>query len=209
MAVKLVLSKANGVTKGLRTSYMYVHEKHQSSDASIKAKYMVDLLIPKKDKATIKLIRMKIEEAVAEGVTKPKVFNGVAPKVDSPKFYNPLKDGDERESKDGHEDLYADHYYLVASTEDKPQLFGLDGEESFDKSEFYSGCYVFASLNLSAFNVKSKGVGCYLNGLKKAGEGEPLGSGKADVAGDFDDEEDTKTKSKKVVAEEDNDDIDF
>ncbi len=57
----------------------------------------------------------------------------------------------------------------------KPQVFDQIGNELFDKTKVYSGCYMRANVTLKWFDNKSKGLKLQINALQFVKDGEPLG----------------------------------
>lgn len=170
------------VTGKVRFSYAHVHQPHAITEGQDK-KYSVSILIPKKDKATIAKIKAAIDEAIEAG--KSKKFGGKIPK----NLKMPLRDGDEEREDD---ENYAGHYFINASSKDKPQLVDSELNEIIEKDEFYSGCYGRASVNFYAFDAQgNKGIACGLNRLQKLEDGERLsgdsGSAEEDFGSDDDD----------------------
>lgn len=168
------MSETKVITGKVRFSYAHVFEPSAINEGDDK-KYSVAILIPKKDKETIK----KIEKAVAAAKEAGKVkFGGKIPaglKV-------PLRDGDiDREDDEN----YKGCYFINASSKSKPGVVDQDLNPILDKEEFYSGCYGRASLNFYAFNVSgNRGVACGLNNLQKLEEGLKL-SGGSSASDDF------------------------
>lgn len=155
------------VTTGpARLSYCNVFKPRAFQEGD-KEKYSVTLLIPKKDKKTLKKVKDAISSEIEEGMES--LWNGKEPK----NMWNPLRDGDE--SVDDHPE-YEGFYTLNAKSDSKPVLLDEDGEELLDQSEIYSGCWARGAITFFAFNNKTKGVGVALNALKKYKDDEPFGS---------------------------------
>lgn len=170
------------VTGKVRLSYAYVWEKRKNKDGS-DGKYTACLLIPKKDKETIRKIETAIKEALEEG--KSKKFGGVIPKV----WKNPLHDGDaEKESEE-----YEGCMYINAGSFEPVKIVDSDKNEIFEKDEVYSGCYAKVIMDFYPYNNESKGVGCGLKAIMKVADGERLGGGSVslDEFGDYDNDDDT------------------
>lgn len=170
------------ITGKVRLSYVHVFEP-QSIDGGDE-KYSTAILIPKSDKETLRKIKAAVEAAKEMGKGK---WGGKVPnncKV-------PLRDGDDERPDD---ETYADHYFLNASSKNRPGIAkpigkGADGKTKFqeitDTTEVYSGCYAKVSLNFYPFEVKgNRGVAAGLNNVVKIQDGEFLG-GRANVQDDF------------------------
>lgn len=171
------------ITGKVRFSYANVFEPRKNDDGT--EKYSVSLLIDKDDTKTINSIKKAIESAKKAGVSK---FGGKIPA----KLKEPLRDGDEEREDD---ENYKGKYFVNANATTKPGLVDSKGRPIIDPTEFYSGCYGYASITFYAFNSKgNKGIACGLNNIMKTDDGEPLG-GKAKAEDDFadlitDDEDD-------------------
>ena len=177
------------VTGRVRLSYQHLDEPSAAVEGA-EPKYSAVLMVPKSDAAT----KAKLDKAVKAAIDEK--FEGKLPKGSNPIF----KDGDkEMERKfDGGVDHeknpeYAGHWILSASAKatKKPILLGA-GNAQVDDSEFYSGCYVRASLIAWGYDAAGNtGVGFSLMSLKKAADGEPFGTvyDPSDDFGDDDDED--------------------
>jgi hypothetical protein len=171
------MASAKVVTGRVRLSY--VHVKNPQSYEGSDPKYSVTLLIPKKDKKTLKLIEEATKQVKKDAVAD--TWGGKLP--NSLKL--PLRDGDD-ERPDQPE--FADMYFVNATSKRRPGVLDKDGEEMFDLDELYSGCYARVSMNLYPFSVKgNRGIAAGLNGIKKLADGEQLGGGGFN-ASDFDDD---------------------
>lgn len=169
------------ITGKVRFGYVHVFEPAAVSEGSEDKKYSVSIMIPKKDKATLKKIEAAIEEAKKQGIETK--WGGKAPKV----LKTPLRDGDEERD----EECYEDTMFLSAKSNNKPGVVDQDLNEIISRDEFYSGCYGRASITFFPFDVNgSKGIACALNNLQKLEDGERLGGSNASAAEDFGDEDD-------------------
>lgn len=169
------------ITGKVRFSYAHVFEPSAIKEDQDK-KYSVSIIIPKKDKKTLKKIEAAIQEALEEGKTK---FGGSIPK----KWKNPLRDGDEEREDD---ENYENSMFINAASQRKPYVIDEDINDIMDKEEFYSGCYGRASVNFYAFNASgNKGIACGLNGVQKLEDGEHLGGSASTAEEDFGDEEES------------------
>ncbi len=181
---------ATSITTGLvRLSYAQLWTPKAMADGQ-DAKYSVSLIIPKKDKATIKLIEDAIKEAIEKGHAEKW---GGKPVEKQKNFKYPLHDGDEEREGDA---AYANSYFITARSSTQPKIVDRNIQAILDQDEVYSGCYGRASINFYPFNTSgSVGVGVGLNAIQKIKDGERLGGGvSADDAfgGDnaYDDEDD-------------------
>jgi len=161
------------ITGKVRFSYANVFEPRKNDDGT--EKYSVSLLIDKDDTKTINSIKKAVESAKKAGVSK---LGGKIPA----KLKEPLRDGDEEREDD---ENYKGKYFVNANTTTKPGLVDSKGRPIIDSTEFYSGCYGYASITFYAFNSKgNKGIACGLSNLMKTDDGEPLG-GRSRAEDDF------------------------
>lgn len=90
-----------------------------------------------------------------------------------PRFKHPLiKDGDETE-KQG----LSGYWYLWAKQNKAPHILNYNKTKITDQSVLYSGSIVKAVVKLFPYSGVNNGISCYLAGVQKIGEGEPLYSG--------------------------------
>lgn len=170
------------VTGRVRLSYVHVFEPF-ANQPNQDAKYSCVLMIPKKDKATIK--KIKAAQAAAAEAGKVSKFGGKIPK----NLKTTMHDGDVDADLDRNPE-YAGHYYMSVSSKTKPGIVDRDKEIITDSSEVYSGCYARASINAFAFNTQgNRGVSFGLNHLQKLDDGDYLG-GRSRAEDDFDDLDD-------------------
>lgn len=155
------------VTGNVRFSYLTVFKPRAFAEGSPE-QYSVVLLIPKDQTKTIRKIKKAIDEEIREGMAS--FWKGKKPA----NLWNPLRDGDD-EKADEHPE-YEGMYFLTAKSTQKPILLDEDGEELFDQSEMYSGCWGRADITFFAFDNKTKGVGVGLNALKKTKDDKPFGN---------------------------------
>jgi hypothetical protein len=170
------------ITGKVRLSYCHVFEP-QSIDGGDE-KYSTAILIPKSDKETLRKIKAAVEAAKELGKSK---WGGKVPA----NCKTPLRDGDEERPDD---EAYAGHYFLNASSKNKPGIakpIGKDAsgktkfQEITDTTEVYSGCYAKVSLNFYPFDAKgNRGVAAGLNNVVKVQDGDFLG-GRSNVNDDF------------------------
>lgn len=160
--------EATKVITGLvRFSYVHVWEPQKVNETDDKAKYSVSLIIPKSDKKTLLAFKNAIEEAKKLGINSK--WGGKAPA----NLKMPLRDGDEERPDD---EVYANAMFINANCVTQPGVVNMNRNPITEQTEFYSGCYGYASVNLYPFNSNgNKGIACGLNNLMKAKDGEPLG----------------------------------
>ncbi|WP_027628134.1 DUF2815 family protein [Ruminiclostridium cellobioparum] len=171
------------ITGKVRLSYAHLFTP-AAIDDSQDPKYSACLLIPKTDKETVKKIKAAIEAAKQTGADKIKDKSGKIPA----NLKTPLRDGDEERAEDNPE--YAGHYFINASSKQKPGIIDRYKNEITDSTEVYSGCYARASVNFYAFNTAgNKGIACGLNNIQKVADGDYLG-GRSRAEDDFDEIED-------------------
>ncbi len=158
------------VTTGkVRLSYCHIWEPY-AQDPKDDPKYSVTILIPKTDTATLNAIQAEMMAAEQQGVTSK--WGGVRPPV----VKNPLYDGDGvRPSGEPFGEECRGHMVMTASNKDQPSVVDLQVAPIMNRSEVYSGCYARVSLNFFAYAASgNKGIGCWLNGIQKIEDGEPL-----------------------------------
>ncbi len=170
------------ITGKVRLSYAHLFEPQQDDQGQ--DKYSTSILIPKSDKETLRKIKAAVDAAVELGKSK---WGGKVPA----NLKKPLRDGDEERPDD---EAYAGHYFLNASSKNKPGIakpIGKDtnGKTKFaeitDSTEVYSGCYAKVSLNFYPFDAKgNRGVAAGLNNIVKVQDGDFLG-GRSSVQDDF------------------------
>jgi hypothetical protein len=138
-------------------------------------RYSVCLLIPKGDIKTLQEIHRAVEEVKKSGIH---VWGGKVPES----LKMPLRDGDAEKPEQME---FAGHYYLNASSRQRPGVVDPHLKEILDSREVYSGCYGRASLNFYAYaRGASNGIACSLQNVQKIAEGEPL-TGRARPEEDF------------------------
>ncbi len=170
------------ITGKVRLSYTHVFEPQENDSGDMK--YSTAILIPKSDKETLRKIKAAVDAAKELGKSK---WGGKIPA----NCKTPLRDGDEERPDD---EAYAGHYFLNASSKNKPGIakpIGKDGngktkfQEITDSTEVYSGCYAKVSLNFYPFDAKgNRGVAAGLNNIVKVQDGDFLG-GRSSVNDDF------------------------
>lgn len=184
----MATNAATKVTTGkVRFSYANVFKPRAANEGQ-EPKYSVTLLIPKSDKATVSKIKAACEAARLSSADK---FGGKVPE----KLKLPIHDGDgERPAGGEYGEECKGCYVLTASSREKPGIVDRDLQPILDTTEFYSGCYGRASINMYAYSVNgNRGIAAGLNNLQKLADGEPF-SGRTRAEDDFgedpDDEDD-------------------
>ncbi len=168
------------ITGKVRFSYVNIF-KSRSFQTGQDEKFSICLLIPKKDKDTIRKIKAAIEAAKKQGVADK--WGGKLPG----NLKLPLRDGDEERADEAEE--YAGMYFLNANSAQKPGIIDMYKNEILDPAEVYSGCWGRASINFFPFNSNgNKGIGVGLNNIQKLGDDEPLGASRASAESDFADD---------------------
>lgn len=172
-----VKSLTEVVTGKIRMSYVHIFEPHAISEGQDK-KYSLCVLIPKSDTATLRKIKAAVDAAREEGKTSK--WNGKIPTG----LKLPLRDGDDDRPE---QPEYTGHFFLNASSKNKPAIVNEFVAPVLDQTEVYSGCYGRVALNFFAFNsAGNKGVGCGLNAVQKLADGEPLSGGSRSAEEYFD-----------------------
>lgn len=153
------------VTGEVRFSYAHVFEPASINGGD--PKYSVSILIDKNDKKTLAKIEKAVEAAKTAGAASK--FGGKIPA----NLKLPLRDGDVDREDD---EVYAGKYFINANCNQRPGVVDRAGNPIIDTTEFYSGCYGYASVTFYAFNTSgNKGIACGLNNLMKTRDGESLG----------------------------------
>jgi hypothetical protein len=165
-----------------RLSYTHLFNKYAPEGSNDEGKYMTNVLIPKREKETIKALNDAIEAAKKAAVVNK--WSGKEPK----KLDMPLRDGDEKD-----DEVYEGHFYLNAKSRQRPGVVDRDKNPIMDEEEIYSGVWAYVSVTFFGYDVNgSKGVACGLNNVMKFKDGDHLGgrvSADADF-GDIDSEDD-------------------
>lgn len=159
-----------------RLSYVHLFEKHSFDGNPENGKYQTVILIPKKEKETVKAIQDIVEKVKTES----KHLWGNKIPAD---LQMPLRDGDERDDDD---EAFKGCYYMNAKCSTRPGLVDRDRNPITDEEELYSGVWCICSVAFFGFKTGAKGVGCGLNNLMKFKDGERLG-GRVSADKDFED----------------------
>lgn len=155
------------LTTGLvRFSYLQVFEARAMQEGQTK-KFSVSLIIPKKDKKTLKAIKKAINEAKEIG--KSSKWGGKIPKT----LKLPLRDGEERE-----DEVYEGMMFVNANSVKRVGVVDADLNEIIEQDEIGSGDYGRASITFYPYNSNgSKGIACGLQGVQKLKDGGRLDGG--------------------------------
>lgn len=155
-----------------RLSYVSVFEKYTPKDGT-EGKYQTNILIPKSEKKTIKVLQDAIEAAKKAAISSK--WGGKIPK----KLEMPLHDGDDKG-----DEVYEDHFYLNAKSIKRPGIVDRNREPITDEDEVYSGCWAIVSVTFFGYNKNSNGIGVSLNNIMKWKDDEAFG-GQVSAETDF------------------------
>lgn len=170
MASKSIKTKF--VTGKVRFSYANVFTPGETPNGTLK--YSVSILIPKSDTDTVNRFKKAFEDTKTANAA---VWGGSVPKL----LKGGLRDGDAEKD----DPAYAGHFFINASSNEKPGIVDADLNPIIDTSEFYSGCYGRASITLYPYDTSgSKGIAAGLNNVQKLEDGEKFG-GSTTAAADF------------------------
>lgn len=157
----------------VRLSYTHLF-KPCARDASQEPKYSTTILVPKIDITTKQAIDVAIETAKRTGAAEK--FQGAIPPI----LATPVHDGDGRRPSNGlpFGDECKGHWVFTASSKKPIAVVGTDRQPIINETEVYSGVYAYVSVSFYPYNSNGKkGIGCGLNCVLKAKNGEPLGGG--------------------------------
>lgn len=157
----------------VRLSYTHLFKPY-ARDASQEPKYSTTILVPKTDITTKQAIDIAIEAAKRTGAAEK--FQGVIPPI----LATPVHDGDGRRPSDGlpFGAECKGHWVFTASSKKPIAVVGTDRQPIINETEVYSGVYAYVSVSFYPYNSNGKkGIGCGLNCVLKAKNGEPLGGG--------------------------------
>lgn len=176
-----------------RLSYTHIFNKYAPDGDTANGKYMTNILIPKKEKETIKALQQAI--AAAKDVAVTSKWSGKEPK----KLDNPLRDGNDKEKDEN--GIYAECFYLNAKSTTRPGVVDENKAPIIDEEEIYSGVWAIVSVTFYGYDVSgNRGIACGLNNIMKFKDDERLGghvSAESDFADididrDVDDDDDWK-----------------
>ena len=160
------------ITSVVRFSYLNAFEAKPNPSGDLK--FSTSILIPKEDKAGIKVIQAAINEAVQKGLDSNKFT-----KAQVSGLRLPLRDGDQEFDSGNRGAEYQGCFFLNSSSVNKPGVVkaqaGGPPVPIFDPDEFFSGCYGRADINFFPYNqAGNRGIGVGLNNLMLVMEGERL-----------------------------------
>lgn len=139
------------------------------TDDGGKVKYGLTMLIPKGSDLTP--YRKAYEDAIWNkwGDAPPKNAAGKLA------IRSPFNDGDKKDF-----DGYHGHWYVSATSTERPGVVDQRVQPIIEPGAFYSGCYARATLRAYAYDkAGNAGVAFGLQNVQKMREGEPFGSKKA------------------------------
>ena len=164
----------NKVIIPCRFSYLHCWEPDSVNGGD--PKYSVSAIIPKSDTKTINAIKVAVEQAKKDSISK---WGGKIPA----NLKLPLRDGDIDRPDD---EAYANSYFFNANSRQAPQVVDSHVQPILDQSEVYSGCYGQISVTFYGFNTNgNRGVACGLQNIQKWCDGEPL-NGRVRAEDEFD-----------------------
>lgn len=157
-----------GTPKAVRLSYAHVLKPYAAAKDQ-EAKYSVQLMIPKTDKATKQALMDAARECFENN---PAIFKG----YDFEDLFS-LQDGDGKSPKGkkyGSE--MAGFWLRAASNKRKPKVIDKQRNEIMDEDEVYSGCWAKVGLTMYPYSVSGNvGIGCSLDLVMKTKDDEPFG----------------------------------
>lgn len=170
-------ANATKVIVPCRFSYLHCWEPDSVNGGD--PKYSVSAIIPKSDTKTINAIKVAVEQAKKDSVSK---WGGKIPA----NLKLPLRDGDLDRPDD---EAYANSYFFNANSRQAPQVVDARVQPILDQSEVYSGCYGKISVTFYGYNSNgNRGIAAGLGNIQKLRDGESLG-GRSSAADDFQTEE--------------------
>lgn len=173
------------IIQNARLSYAHIWEPFAFDEKDV-PKYMVTLLIDKKDEKELKRIQAVIDKVKSDDKSKKK-WGGKVPAD----LRLPIRDGDkEAEEKPEYSGMWT---ICAKSSEDRaPKIVDRRANPIMDRDEVYSGCYANVKVSFFAFSHKgNNGIGVALNVIQKVKDGERLAGGNnLDGIEDLGDDED-------------------
>jgi hypothetical protein len=167
--------QANQVVTGVvRLDFVNLFTAKPGKDGG-KPKFGATVYLPKGDTVTFQKMQAAIAAAYEEAVNK--VWKGLRP----PTPQVPIHNGDGPMPKSGlpYPDECKGNWVFTATNQRQPVIKDQNGNEVLNQSDIYSGIYAQIMITFSGyFNAGSYGIGCYLDVVKKTGDGEPLGKGR-------------------------------
>ena len=166
-------STATKVIVPCRFSYLHCWEPDSVNGGD--PKYSVSAIVPKSDVKTVEAVKVAIEQAKKDSVSK---WGGKIPG----NLKTPLRDGDIDRPDD---EAYKGCYFFNANSRQAPQVVDGKVQPIIDQSEVYSGCYGRVSVTFYGYNSNgNRGIAAGLGNIQKLKDGEPLG-GRAKASDDF------------------------
>lgn len=166
-------STATKVIVPCRFSYLHCWEPDSVNGGD--PKYSVSAIVPKCDVKTVEAIKVAIEQAKKDSVSK---WGGKIPG----NLKTPLRDGDIDRPDD---EAYKGCYFFNANSRQAPQVVDGKVQPIIDQSEVYSGCYGRVSVTFYGYNSNgNRGIAAGLGNIQKLKDGEPLG-GRFKASDDF------------------------
>ncbi len=152
--------------------------------------YSCAVIIDKNDKKTLDDLKAAMNYALQQGREK---FKWTDAMINSKKFNNPLKDGDEEKAgaKD-YEEVYKGKYFINARNhKDSPQVVDIHKNLIQEERDIYAGCLVRVSVAAFAFDKGvNKGISLSLHNVQKLADGKRIGGGATNANEDFDELDD-------------------
>ncbi len=192
------------IVKGI-LSYPHLHEmvavRDSSGQPTGNPAYSCAVIIDKKDTKTLDALKEALNYAVQQGKEK---FKWTDATVNSKKFNNPLKDGDEEkaDAKD-YEEVYKGKYFINARNQkDAPQIVDINKNLITEERDIYAGCLVRVSVVAYCFDKGvNKGIALSLHNVQKLADGKRIGGGATNASDDFDDlDDDTMTEANEFAS---------
>lgn len=162
-----------------RLSYANLAEaKTNKNDVNGIPYYSTQIIIPKSDKKTLERFTKAIE-SIKQSDRAKEIWGA---KTNLKSIKSPLRDGDEADNQE----LLAGNVYFSAKNKRQPMLVSRDKIEFSTaeeiEEELYSGCYAQVIVSLYPYNFNgNKGIGAWLEGVRKIADGEPLAGTKVSV----------------------------
>ena len=158
-------------TPEFRASFPHLFEAHSFQEGQQK-KYSIVMLIPKT--ADISPLKEARKDAITQKWPDPE-------KRPKP-LRNPIRDGDvEKPDTDG----YPGHYFITASSKQRPGVVDKNVQQIIDDSEFYAGCYARATVTPYAYDTMgNRGVAFGLQNVQKLRDGDSF-TGRSKAEDDF------------------------
>lgn len=181
-------TKTKLITPPARAMWVHIFKPKigKGDDGTATSKFQVDLVFSPEAQATPEFAALK---AAANAAAIAKFGDRLKPLIDSGKFVNPFwkaerKLDDDGNLKPGYE---AGWVYITAKSQQRPgvvQNTAAGLQPVIDENDVYPGCIVRASVDVYAYDNKSKGVAFGLFNVLKVGDGDRVGGGGRNSAAD-------------------------